>query len=57
MRAQWILRTALVFVMLTLILVAIGYLVGWIFGYGLAGLAVMSALSVVICFYSYWFSK
>lgn len=43
--------------MLTLILVAIGYLVGWIFGYGLAGLAVMSALSVVICFYSYWFSK
>lgn len=52
MRAQWILRTALVFVMLTLILVAIGYLVGWVLGYGLVGLAVMSVLSVVICFYS-----
>ena len=57
MRAQWILRTALVFVMLTLILVAIGYLVGWVLGYGLVGLAVMSVLSVVICNYSYWFSK
>lgn len=57
MKLVWQLKTLGVFVILTLFMVAIGYLVGWIFGYGLAGFAVMFVISMLISFYSYWFSK
>jgi len=54
---MWRLRTAGMFVLMTLMLMAIGLLVGWIFGYGLLGLSIMLLVSVLISFYSYFFSK
>lgn len=57
MRAVWILRTISMFLLMTLFLVGIGYLVGWLFGYGLLGLEIMAALTILMCFCSYWFSK
>ncbi|MDD2626675.1 MAG: zinc metalloprotease HtpX [Candidatus Methanomethylophilus sp.] len=57
MKFMWRLRTAGVFLLMTLILVAIGYLIGWIFGYGLLGITVMTGVSVLISLYSYFFSK
>lgn len=57
MRIIWQLKTLSVFVILTLFMVAIGFIVGWIFGYGMIGFSVMLVISVMISFYSYWFSK
>ena len=57
MRLAWQLRTLGVFTVMTLFLMGIGYLVGWFFHYSYLGLVVMLAISVLISFYSYWFSK
>ena len=57
MRLMWQFRTLSIFVLLTLFMIGIGYLIGWFFGYGLVGLVVMLFISVALSFYSYWFSK
>ncbi|MCQ2078524.1 MAG: M48 family metalloprotease [archaeon] len=57
MRFMWQMRTALSFVLMTLFLMLIGFVVGFIFGYGYLGLTIMLAISVLFSFYSYWFSK
>ena len=57
MRLAWQLRTLGVFTVMTLFLMGIGFLVGWFFHYSYLGLVVMLAISVLISFYSYWFSK
>lgn len=57
MRLAWQIRTMGVFMVMTLILMGIGYLIGWIFNYSMLGLVMMLAISVLISFYSYWFSK
>ncbi len=51
------LRTASIFVILTLFMVALGYVIGWFFGYGYLGFALMFVLSVFMSFFSYFFSK
>lgn len=53
----WRLRTGLMFVVMTLILVALGSIVGALFNSFAIGLIVMLAVSVLIGFYSYYFSK
>ncbi len=57
MKFMWRLRTGGIFAMMTVMLIAVGYLIGWLFGYGLFGLEVMMVVSVIIGFYSYYFSK
>lgn len=57
MRLVWQIRTLSIFVVLTLFLMALGYIIGWFFNYGLFGLTLMLVVSVLISFYSYWFSK
>ena len=57
MTLMWQFRTLSVFVLMTLFLIGIGYLIGWCFGYGLLGLTVMLVISVLLSLYSYWFSK
>lgn len=57
MRLMWQIRTLGMFLVMSLILMGIGFLVGWIFGYGLIGLTVMMFISIMFSFYSYWFSK
>ena len=57
MRLAWQLRTMSVFALMTLFLMGIGYIVGWFFNYSMLGLVVMLMISVLISFYSYWFSK
>ena len=57
MRLAWQMRTLGVFTIMTLFLMGIGYLVGWFFNYHYLGLIVMLAISLLISFYSYWFSK
>ena len=53
----WRGRTALMFVAMTGILVALGSLIGYIFNYMWVGFYIMMALSLVICICSYFFSK
>ena len=57
MRLMWQLRTLSVFALMTLFMIGIGFLIGLIFGYGLLGLSVMLVISILLSFYSYWFSK
>ena len=57
MRLMWQLRTLSVFMLMSLFLVGIGYLIGWFFGYGRLGLVVMLAISILLSLYAYWFSK
>ncbi|TQS80881.1 MAG: protease [Methanomethylophilus alvi] len=57
MKAAYRLRTLSIFVILTLFMMLIGFVIGWFFGYGLYGLVLMLAVSVLISFFSYWFSK
>lgn len=51
------LRTASIFVILTLFMVAIGYVIGWFFGYGYLGFGIMLVISILMSFFSYFFSK
>jgi heat shock protein HtpX len=51
------LRTLSIFVILTLFMMLIGFVIGWFFGYGLYGLTIMLVVSVIMSFCSYWFSK
>ncbi len=53
----WRGRTALMFVAMTGILVALGSLIGYVFQRAWMGFFIMLALSLVICFSSYFFSK
>lgn len=57
MMLMWQFRTLGAFIILTLFLMGIGFLIGWIFGYGYAGLTAMLIISLLLSFYSYWFSK
>lgn len=57
MRLLWQLRTLSVFVLMTLFMIGVGYVIGWFFGYGLVGLTIMLVISIGLSFYSYWFSK
>lgn len=58
MKALWWLRTVSMFIILTIILVLIGALVSVLFSDNwLFGLSVMMAVSLVMCFVSYFFSK
>lgn len=57
MAIEWRIRTLSIFVVLTLFLMALGYIIGWFFKSGLIGLVLMLFVSVLISFYSYWFSK
>ncbi|AGI48532.1 Zn-dependent protease with chaperone function [Thermoplasmatales archaeon BRNA1] len=45
------------FVVMTLILSGIGYVIGLVFGYGLLGLALMACIAVILSFVSYFTSK
>lgn len=51
------LRTLSVFIILTLFLVAFGYVIGWFFGYGMYGFTIMLVISLMMSFASYFFSK
>lgn len=54
----WRLRTAMMFVYLTLLLVAFGYLLMWILNFhSLWFLAVLSGVALLICFITYFWSK
>jgi len=53
----WRIRTGMMFLMMTLILVLIGSAVGMIFNNAPLGLIVMLAASVILSLYSYFFSK
>ncbi len=55
--AYWRARTALMFVALTGILVALGSAVGYVFNYTWIGFFVMLAISLAVIFCSYFFSK
>ena len=57
MRLMWQLRTLSVFLLMSLFLIGIGYLIGWFFGYGRLGLIIMLAISILLSLYAYWFSK
>lgn len=57
MRLLWQLRTLGAFVFLTLFMVLLGFVIGWLFGYGIIGMSIMLVITVAIGFYSYWFSK
>ena len=54
---QWHFRTALMFVAMTGILVALGSVIGYIFNYTWVGFYIMLALSLLITFVSFFFSK
>lgn len=51
------LRTASIFIILTLFLVVLGYVIGWFFGYGYLGFGIMLAISLLMSFFSYFYSK
>lgn len=53
----WRARTGLMFLLMTLMLTAIGYLVGWVFNNWSVGVVIMLTVAVVIGFYAYFFSK
>lgn len=53
----WRARTALMFVAMTGILVALGSVIGYIFNYTWYGFWIMLVISLVVCFASYFFSK
>lgn len=53
----WRGRTALMFVAMTGILVALGSIIGYVFNYTFYGFAIMLVISLIICFASYFFSK
>ncbi len=57
MKLLWRLRTAAMFAMMTLILVALGTVVGYIFHDWMMGLVVMLAVSIGFNLFSYFFSK
>lgn len=57
MKFMWRLRTAGMFLLMTAMLMLIGLVIGWLFGYGWQGLGIMLLISVLISFYSYFFSK
>lgn len=57
MKAVYWLRTGLLFVIMTGILVAIGSLVGGVFGSWKLGLAVMLAVSIIFNLFAFFFSK
>lgn len=54
---MWQVRTLGIFTLLSLILIGIGYVVGYFVHNMYIGMAIMAAVSVLICFYSYWFCK
>lgn len=54
---KWRLKTASMFVVMTLILLMVGSAIGWIFNNMWTGLVVMLGLSVVFNLYAYFFSK
>ncbi len=54
---MWRARTALMFVSMTGILVALGAAVGYVFNYTWIGFYIMLAISLAVCFASYFFSK
>lgn len=54
---KWRIRTASMFVVMTGILMLVGYLIGFIFNEVFIGLLAMLMLSVVFSLYSYYFSK
>lgn len=54
---KWQVRTASMFIVMTLILLGIGSLIGYFFDNVWLGLVLMLALSVVFSFYAYFFSK
>lgn len=53
----WRARTGLMFVLMTMILVAIGSFVGYLFNQVSIGFIVMLILAVILCIYSYYGSK
>ncbi|MBR6910602.1 MAG: M48 family metalloprotease [Candidatus Methanomethylophilaceae archaeon] len=55
--AAWHARTALMFVAMTGILVALGSVIGYIFNYTWTGFYIMLGVSLLITFVSYFFSK
>jgi heat shock protein HtpX len=57
MKWFWHLRTASMFIVLTLVLVLVGVIIGSLFGSALIGLVLMCGISVIITLYSYFFSK
>jgi heat shock protein HtpX len=58
MKSLWRLRTLSMFVVMSALLMALGALIGAAFGSNwMAGSAVMLAISVIVCFCSYFFSK
>lgn len=57
MRLMWQMRTLGMFLVLTLILMLIGYVVGWFFKSSYIGLTVMLFVSIALSFFSYWYSK
>ena len=54
---KWQVRTAFMFVAMSLILAAVGLLVGWYFGEIWFGMIAMLVLAVVFNLYAYFFSK
>jgi heat shock protein HtpX len=54
---MWRLKTASMFIVMTLILLAVGFLLGWLVGYTWIGLIIMVALAVIFNLYAYFFSK
>ncbi len=57
MKLMWRLRTLGAFLVLTLFMMGLGYVIGFFFGYGYVGLTVMLIVSVLLSLYSFWFSK
>lgn len=53
----WRAKTGMLFVLMTVILVAIGTFIGAVFNAWSIGMAVMLVLSVILCVYSYYGSK
>jgi len=54
---QWRGRTALMFVAMTGILVALGSVIGYVFGHAWTGFYIMLGISLLITFVSFFFSK
>ena len=54
----WIFRTLGMFTFLTVLLMAVGAVVGWLCGgYYMVGMGITGVIALVMCFYSYFFSK
>ncbi len=54
---KWQIKTASMFIVMTLILLAVGTVIGWLFDSIMLGLVIMLALAVIFNLYAYFFSK